>query len=71
MKRKELIKRLMSITMAAMMATTMVPTSVFASEEDFFADAAGIVAEISDGESADTEDGENASSDADGNLCRC
>ena len=64
MKRKELIKRLMSITMAAMMATTMVPTSVFASEEDFFADAAGIVAEISDGESADTEDGENASSDA-------
>ena len=45
MKRKELTKRLMSITMAAMMITTMVPTTAFASEADFFADSAEAVSE--------------------------
>ncbi len=56
MKRKELVKRLMSITMAAMMTTTMVPASAFAAEDDFFADAAAIVSDITDGENTDTED---------------
>lgn len=56
MKRKEFIKRLMSITMAAMMTTTMVPTSAFAAEEDFFGDSAQIVSGISD--EGDFSDGE-------------
>ena len=56
MKRKELTKRLMSITMAAMMITTMVPTTAFASEADFFADSAEAVSEEANQENWDASE---------------
>ena len=37
MKRKELFKRLTAVSMSAMMAVTMIPTTAFASEDGFFA----------------------------------
>ena len=56
MKRKELTKRLMSIAMAAMMVTTMVPTTAFASEADFFADSAEASSEEVNQESGDVSE---------------
>ena len=50
MKRKELFKRLTEVSMSAMMAVTMVPTTAFASEDDFFADSLAVT---DDGEASD------------------
>ena len=50
MKRKELFKRLTAVSMSAMMAVTMVPTTAFASEDDFFADSLAVT---DDGEASD------------------
>lgn len=50
MKRKELFKRLTAVSMSAMMAVTMVPTTAFASEDDFFADSLAVT---EDGEASD------------------
>lgn len=48
MKRKELFKRLTAVSMSAMMAVTMIPTTAFASEDDFFAGDQETVTEVTE-----------------------
>lgn len=54
MKRKELFKRLTAVSMSAMMAVTMVPSTAFASEDGFFAEEPEVTAEVT--EPAETTD---------------